>query len=713
MREVKLLRKDEGIDIIPVYTVKEFKQINDWFDEKDFKVRQKRGQKEKCYFYNKPICFDIETTQVNTKDKPFSFMYVWQMAINGVVVVGRTWESFKSTIVYLKQKMRINDNRHCIIWIHNFPYEFQFIKYRFPFDKIFAREKHKIIKGELGKQYTGFEFRCSYAMTNLSLEKWTSEETSCPYLKTKDDIDYTITRTKNTVLADTELGYCVKDVLCMHYCLLAKIQNEKKQEIFTIPMTSTGFVRRDAREYFGKDKDYRKVYKDLQLDAEQFIIYKKGFRGGDTHANAAWCGDIIEGVGSYDLGSSYPYRILTNKFPMSKPMTIKNPSIEQMNYLLTNNKLFIMDVTLKNVRFKGLSHFTYLPIAHCENIVHYSSDNGRVVNAELLRTTVLSNELDIIASNYDYEIVSIHNIVYHENSGLLPIKFREFTIMLYIAKTTLKGVKGKESEYAYKKALLNSLYGMLVTNPLNDIIEFDFDDKEWYKRVLEISEDNKDKIEEELTKFYRSRNNFMVYEWGVWITAYAREDLNKALTLLGNDAIYWDTDSIYFRDIAKNNVVFKKLNADKVSFISTLPYIADEVAPKTKKGIRKMIGLWDWNLDEDNCTFKTLGAKCYFYTDKNGGHLTVSGVNKNKAIPHIEKELGSVLNIYNGFVIDDEHSGRTSSFYCEDTTTETVDGVDCTEYSYMSIVPGTYTFGDTDEHREFIALMQNAKIKTR
>ena len=48
--------------------------------------------------------------------------------------------------------------------------------------------------------------------------------------------------------------------------------------------------------------------------------------------------------------------------------------------------------------------------------------------------------------------------------------------------------------------------------------------------------------EEKLQKYYKSRNSFLPYQWGVWVTAYAQAELFE----LGKCCkiwIYSDTDS--------------------------------------------------------------------------------------------------------------------------------------------------------------------------
>ena len=43
-------------------------------------------------YFNIPASFDIETYSMYTDDgKKFAFMYIWQLGINGSVIIGREW----------------------------------------------------------------------------------------------------------------------------------------------------------------------------------------------------------------------------------------------------------------------------------------------------------------------------------------------------------------------------------------------------------------------------------------------------------------------------------------------------------------------------------------------------------------------------------------------------------------------------------------------
>ena len=97
----------------------------------------------------------------------------------------------------------------------------------------------------------------------------------------------------------------------------------------------------------------------------------------------------------------------------------------------------------------------------------------------------------------------------------LPTEFINSILHLYEMKTKLKGVKGKEVEYLNSKEMLNSCYGMCVTNPLRD--EILCDGESW-----DVEHLTGEKQLEMLNKYNDSKNRFLFYPWGIYVTAFAR-----------------------------------------------------------------------------------------------------------------------------------------------------------------------------------------------
>ena len=102
--------------------------------------------------------------------------------------------------------------------------------------------------------------------------------------------------------------------------------------LYTLPLTSTGYVRRETKKaMFGWAKKHKYLFPDIRV----FDLLEEAFRGGDTHANRYYSGTVIKadgkkilGIGSFDRSSSYPDVVLNDSFPMSKYISDhwKNPT---------------------------------------------------------------------------------------------------------------------------------------------------------------------------------------------------------------------------------------------------------------------------------------------------------------------------------------------------------------------------------------------------
>ena len=87
--------------------------------------------------------------------------------------------------------------------------------------------------------------------------------------------------------------------------------------------------------------------------------------------------------------------------------------------------------------------------------------------------TITEIDYDIIRNQYKWEDMPITAAMYAEKD-YLPKEFIEVILEYYSRKTKLKGLEDEENQYFYMKAknLLNSLYGMCATNPIQDTIEY-------------------------------------------------------------------------------------------------------------------------------------------------------------------------------------------------------------------------------------------------
>lgn len=587
-------------------------------------ANRNRGKHKKLY--NKEVCaFDIETTTIPGINQ--AVMYIWQFAIEDQVYIGRTWEEFKKFVSMLKA---VTGGRTTVIYVHNLSYEIQFLSgiFHFENDCIFPTEPRHVLRANIDN----LEFRCSYRLTNLSLDAFTSRYNV--EHKKLHDFDYSIARYPWSEITDEELSYCVNDVLGLVEAIHA-LMALNGDDLYTLPLTSTGFVRRECKRNM---HDQRPKIIEAFPDYEVFKLLRREFRGGNTHANRYYTDEVLSGpIHSMDISSSYPSQQCTKLFPVSPFEIIKSPSCNLIDRLIDRGKAVLFEVILYDVelRDKYIS-VPYIPTAKCHYFRNVSADNGRVLYASELCLVV--NEIDwkIIIAQYRFEAEITYG--YRANLGPLPEGLINTNIEYFRKKTELKGIEGQELFYLKSKELLNGIYGMSVQNPAKVSILFDEC----------LYNDDTSKSEEELLEISK-RRAFTLYQYGCWTTAHARDALQEGINICGDDLIYVDTDSCKFF----GDHDFSAYNADrKAAAIRSGLYATD------KHGITHYAGMYEDDGTYDS--FITQGAKKYAYTDSKGLHVTVSGVGKKKGAEAL-RAAGGLDAFRDGFIF--HNCGKTRSIF--------------------------------------------------
>lgn len=620
-------------------------------------------------YYNIVCAFDIETTSFsNQLDEKCAIMYCWQMAINGRVIFGRTWDEFIKVLNRLTEFFNLYSGRRLIMYVHNLAFEFQFIRKRLEWESVFSIETRKPL---YALTTGGIEFRDSYLLSGYSLAKLGDNLQKYKIKKLVGDLDYSKIRHSKTQMTEKEIAYCENDVLVVSAYIQEEI--EKAGNITQLPLTKTGYVRNYCRSkcFYGDDRHktstktyqkYRELILNLHLTGDEYKQLKRAFQGGFTHAAARFSGKVEKNVDSIDFTSSYPYVLLSEQFPMSSGRLVEIHSKEEFQkYIHLYCCLF--DVEFTNLTPKFINE-NYISLSRCYQHEKAVVNNGRVVSADKIVTTITDVDYTVIEKTYDWDSMTIYNFRVY-NRGYLPTNFVKSILKLYSDKTTLKGVEGKEVEYLVSKGMLNSCYGMTVTDIVRDEIIYS---DEW--------DTEKADVESDIEHYNKSRNRFLFYPWGVWVTAYARRNLWGGILAFGDDYIYSDTDSIKCLNIEKhfdyineyNNTVKRKLqvaaNYHKIDF--------ELFQPKTIKGIKKLIGVWDWETEKEKYTrFKTLGAKRYMIEQGGKINITVAGVNKKTAVPYLIKTYGN--NIFDAFTnnltIPKEYTGKMTHTYIDERRT--------------------------------------------
>lgn len=653
-----------------------------------------RGKKNK--FDNNIYTFDIETSsylfldgkQINTKDYNSYYsdkytygtcMYVWQFGINENVYYGRTWEEFKTFM----KKIDFFIPERKIIFIHNLSFEFQYLRSVFTFTDVIARTQRKVMRANIKE--LNFEFRCTYLMTNTKLEKLPSIY-GLPVEKLIDHLDYQKIRTSITTLTDEELEYCENDCLVLYYYL--KKENEIYGNLDKIPLTSTGKVRRELKSIVLKDNSYRnKVYRAINTDPHIYNLLVKAFQGGYTHANYFYADRVLKNVKSFDFTSSYPYVMVTHKYPSTefKPCNIKSHTelLKDFAYLLV--------IKFKNVKSNYLNNF--ISSSKCENLKGAEYDNGRLISADEFEMTItdIDFKLYLDAYTFEYEIKES----YYSKYNYLPKQFIEFILEKYVNKTKYKNVEGKELEYQLEKAKFNSLYGMSVTNTIrNKVI---YDETGWFEEEL-----TNDEIKTALLA--DKKKCFLSFAYGVWVTAYARNNLLKNVMKLDEYVAYCDTDSLKAVEGFDENIIYEynEFVKRKINFVSNqLDIPLEYFQPEDKKGIKHMLGLFESDGIYDE--FITQGAKKYAVKENDKIHITVAGVPKKGA---------SVINNLNEFkdnlIFPSEITNKLTCTYIDKQEEHLVTDYEGNEYKVTDktgccFTPASYELGKALDYCELIS----------
>lgn len=224
---------------------------------------------------------------------------------------------------------------------------------------------------------------------------------------------------------------------------------------------------------------------------------------------------------------------------------------------MSKKMAYVLVVKFNKIKCKYYNNF--ISLSKCKNVTNGLYDNGRVISADSLELTLTDIDFYFILDTYKIESYEIKE-AYYTRYDYLHKDFIEFILEKYVKKTKYKGVEGLEVEYSKEKSLFNALYGMSVTNTIRENVFYDTK-KDWYSKDLTNNE-ILEKLQEE------KKAAFLSFAYGVWITAYARNNLLRNVIKLDEYVIYCDTDSMklkkgYDIEVIKyyNNFVENKIKA--------------------------------------------------------------------------------------------------------------------------------------------------------
>lgn len=608
-------------------------------------------------------------------------MFVWQFQIGlDITVMGRTWDEFLE--LCKKLSMYCSENEYFVIYVHNLSYEFQFLAgiYEFEKNEVFAVDSRKVLKCDM---FRHFEFRCAYLHSNMSLAEFTNKMDVEHKKLSGEDFDYSIIRYPWTVLSDEEVSYCVNDVLGLVECIIKEMEIDG-DNLYTIPLTSTGYVRRDVKRAMHIiPKSY---ILGLQPDVEIYRLLREMFRGGNTHANRFQVGKILENVYSDDMSSAYPYAICNCEFPVKPFVYFGDCTADELkNYIHVRKKAAIMRCRCFGVRLKNpFWGCPYIPRDKARHIVNGVYDNGRILSADYFEISINDIDLQIILSEYKFDDLQFFD-VYFSSYGKLPKPFIDVVIDYFVKKTELKGVVGMEQYYMKSKNKLNANYGMMAQDPIKQSIEF----------INGVFVERCDDINDLLLE--STRKAFLCYQWGVWVTSWVRFRLEEGIKKCGDNFVYCDTDSVKHLgkvDFREYNTLRRRESVQNGSFA------------KDPKGNIHYMGVFED--DGFYKKFSTLGAKkyCFQLDGDSKTYCTIAGVNKKRGGIELDKN-GGMEAFRPGFVF--KEAGGTESIYNDNPEIKEicVDGNIVKITRNVAIIDSEYTLGITAEYEK---LLEDSKL---
>ena len=638
------------------------------------------GRKKSARYLDCVCAFDIETTTL--PDRNINFMYIWQFQIDeDVTIYGRTWSEFKFFINRLRDRL----GRHqLVIYVHNLSYEWQYIKSVFNFgpDDVFATDSRKVIKCIADGH---FEFRDSYILTNMGLDAFTRKMNVEHQKLSGIEFKYGNIRYPWTGLTNRELEYCVNDVRGLVEAIKKQMDRDG-DTLYTIPLTSTGYPRREMKRAM---RHYsRRRLQEMMPSYDQYLLLKDCFRGGNTHANRYYAGKIVDSrliharILSADRSSSYPDVLMNCKYPMDA-WKRGECTAENLKNLIMNGYAVMFRAEFTDLRLKIPEWpVPYLSLDKCQ-CAGVNIDNGRIISAAYCATALTDVDFRILLYEYEFSDMEISELYFTEYD-YLPKPMRAVISDYYRQKTELKGNNDPFQKLLYDKSkqILNGLYGMCAMDPVKETLQ-------WTGSEFIIAEEDPAQI---LAKHNKSA--YLNYAWGVWCTAWARYRLEQGIIIAGpQDFIYCDTDSVKYVDHGQDWEVFNE-KARKASEAS------GACAYDSNQALHYM-GVYE--PDGEYLRFSTLGAKRYAYEDmKRDLHITISGVSKKAA-----EELGSLENFKEGFVF--RHPGKTESDYVDFPESDQliIDDKLIEITSYVIIRETTYNLSLSESYRNLLRLIKS------
>lgn len=693
-----------------------------------------------AFDYNKPVDY-------YKRCKKYGVCYIWMMQVLDEVYYGRQLDELRVFLGIIHKVL--GETTQWRVYVQNFPYDWQYCINVINFDEVFAREPRKPMFA-ISHEFS-VEFRDAYVLNMMSLEM-VGSKFNLPHAKKVGDLDYNVERLPCTPMNSKELGYCEYDCLVLADYIAMKAK--QYGTVWDIPLTQTGEVRRELKEEIIARKPenpwcamndwYHRISRMCETSIDDYRELVLCYQGGYTHANAHYAGVMMFNVDSYDFKSSYPAVMVMEKYPSSRFYEVE----DDIYHLDIDNYAYIMHLRLWGVKSKLQN--TYLSVSKCVDFDLQSAvvekDNGRVYKVDMCEVWITEQDWLTIQAAYKMEDVEVLGLK-RARKAYLPKELINLLARLFEQKEKLgseiKALKAKgilsaqeterlavlQASRQYVKQCINGCYGMAVTKYVTDPVEYDYnydggDHSGWvpYEPYEDMTDDewyNKQRFDMQKKLNEVNSHPLLNFAWGVWVSAYARRNLWRAIIALDEGIIYDDTDSMKisedYADAAREYV--KDYNAE-VSVKIANACKAHKIDPS------KFAHLGEFDYEGRYDKFITYGAKKYAVEKDGELEITVSGVNKKKAVWNKKREAEEgIANKFDAIERIEEFrlepecaggkrkgtswgyhtSGRMIRYYLDDqpkiTLTDYLGNTETINQKHATALqPTTYNLGMTDEY---------------
>lgn len=629
----------------------------DIFDKIMYIARAGRGDNDT---YNDVILmFDTETSKETPGIVCSNYVVAWTLSVRAFNTnICTLYGSRPSELIYVMDLIHKHmPGDKTIFYAHNYSYDYVFAR-KFMFVKWGTPQKQLNTKSHypLFMEFAnGIIIKDSLILAQRSLEKW-ADDLDVEHKKAVGKWNYDKIRHQGDGRSFTkdEIEYIEHDTLAGVECI-QKTMDTLNKRIYSMPYTATGIPREAVRE-IGRKHHARDLFMRIVPDYHIQEILEKVYHGGYTHGNRHYISRTVlakdfGNIKAKDFSSSYPFCLLARRYPMERFSKTSDCSIDHV--LKYGDKYaFIFKLILVNVRLKSDAiPMPALQYSKCTQTVNAVEDNGRILTAKYAEIYTNETDLKIIAEQYTFDAAACTE-VYSSKKDYLPRWFTDYVFECFKDKCELKG--GDPVLYSIAKAKLNSLYGMICQHPCRLMIEEDYTTGEYAK-------DETQNLEELYEKYTKKFTSILPYQWGVWVTSYAFENLFTLGKCVDGIWLYSDTDSAY------------ATGWDEEKVASYNQKCKDELAANGYGAVKvndKEFWLGVAENDGEYSQFRCAGSKryCVRYArtpenvkKKTAGKLklTVAGVPK-KGVKCLKN---NIKNFHKEFIFDGKTTGKLQHTY--------------------------------------------------